>query len=48
MIQKNKSINQQEKEIFVASIDIGTNSTHLLILEINLDLKYFSIIFTDK
>ena len=38
----------QEKDIFVASIDIGTNSTHLLIAEINLDLKSFSIKFTDK
>ena len=38
----------QEKNILVASIDIGTNSTHLLIAEINLDLKTFSIKFTDK
>ncbi|MBO8220533.1 Ppx/GppA phosphatase family protein [Prochlorococcus marinus] len=38
----------QEKQILLASIDIGTNSTHLLIAEINLDLKSFSIKFTDK
>tara|TARA_Y100001970_G_C14245639_1_gene867994 strand:+ start:1285 stop:2880 length:1596 start_codon:yes stop_codon:yes gene_type:complete len=38
----------KEKDILVASIDIGTNSTHLLIAEINLDLKSFSIKFTDK
>ena len=38
----------QEKQILVASIDIGTNSTHLLVAEINLGLKSFSIKFTDK
>ena len=38
----------QVKQILVASIDIGTNSTHLLVAEINLDLKSFSIKFTDK
>ena len=38
----------QEKQILVASIDIGTNSTHLLVAEINLELKSFSIKFTDK
>ena len=48
MIQKKELINLQEKDICVASIDIGTNSTHLLIAEINLDLKSFSIKFTDK
>ena len=48
MIQKKKLSNLQKKDIFVASIDIGTNSTHLLIAEINLDLKSFSIKFTDK
>ena len=48
MIQKKGLSNLQEKNIFVASIDIGTNSTHLLIAEINLDLKSFSIKFTDK
>ena len=48
MIQKKKLSNLQEKDIFVASIDIGTNSTHLLIAEINLDLKSFSIKLTDK
>ena len=36
------------KEIYVASIDIGTNSTHLLIAQINLSLKSFSIKFTEK
>ena len=48
MIKKNELSNLQEKDIFVASIDIGTNSTHLLIAEINSDLKSFSIKFTDK
>ena len=48
MIQKKKLSNLQDKDIFVASIDIGTNSTHLLIAEINLELKSFSIKFTDK
>ncbi len=38
----------QEKQLLVASIDIGTNSTHLLVAEINLELKTFSIKFTDK
>ncbi|ABM71729.1 putative exopolyphosphatase [Prochlorococcus marinus str. MIT 9515] len=48
MIQENELSNLQEKNILVASIDIGTNSTHLLISEVNLDLKSFSIKFTDK
>ncbi|WP_288262062.1 Ppx/GppA phosphatase family protein [uncultured Prochlorococcus sp.] len=48
MILKKDLRYSQEKEILVASIDIGTNSTHLLIAEINLDLKSFSIKFTDK
>ena len=48
MIEKKESLNSQEKEFLVAAIDIGTNSTHLLIAEINLDLKSFSIKFTDK
>tara|TARA_Y100001933_G_scaffold187972_1_gene187011 strand:+ start:8674 stop:10263 length:1590 start_codon:yes stop_codon:yes gene_type:complete len=46
MQNKLKSFN--DKNIFVASIDIGTNSTHLLIAEINSDLKSFSIKFTEK
>ena len=41
MIEKQESIHSQEKDILVAAIDIGTNSTHLLIAEINLDLKSF-------
>ncbi len=41
-------ISSPERDICVASIDIGTNSTHLLIAEINLELKSFSIKFTDK
>ena len=48
MITKKELSSLQEKNIFVASIDIGTNSTHLLIAEINLNLKSFSIKFTDK
>ena len=40
--------NTLEEDILVASIDVGTNSTHLLIAEINLDLKSFSIKFSDK
>ena len=48
MIQKKELSILQEQDILVASIDIGTNSTHLLIAEINLNLKTFSIQFTDK
>ena len=48
MIHKKELSNLQKKDIFVASIDIGTNSTHLLIAEINIELKSFSIKFTDK
>ncbi len=48
MIQNENLSNFQERKILVASIDIGTNSTHLLIAEINLDLKSFSIKFSDK
>ena len=48
MIQKQDLRYVQEKQILVASIDIGTNSTHLLVAEINLELKSFSIKFTDK
>ena len=36
------------EDIFVASIDIGTNSTHLLIAQINSDLKSFVIKFAEK
>ena len=43
MIQKQDLRYYQEKQILVASIDIGTNSTHLLVAEINLELKSFSI-----
>ena len=45
---QNKLSNLPQKDIFVASIDIGTNSTHLLIAQINLELKSFSIKFTEK
>ena len=48
MIQAKNLLNSQDKDILLASIDIGTNSTHLLVAEINLDLKSFSIKFTDK
>ena len=48
MINNKYLSNLQTKEILVASIDIGTNSTHLLIAEIDLNLKSFSIKFTDK
>jgi len=48
MIQTEDLSNFQEKGFLVASIDIGTNSTHLLIAEINLQIKSFSIKFTDK
>ena len=48
MIQKEDLRYFQGNQISVASIDIGTNSTHLLVAEINLDLKSFSIKFTDK
>ena len=48
MIKKQDLRYSPEKQILVASIDIGTNSTHLLVAEINLELKSFSIKFTDK
>ncbi len=48
MIQKQDLRYFQENQILVASIDIGTNSTHLLVAEINLEIKSFSIKFTDK
>ena len=48
MIEKKDLNNTLEEDILVASIDIGTNSTHLLIAEISLDLKSFSIKFSDK
>ena len=41
-------IDIKNSNIFVASIDIGTNSTHLLIAQINLELKSFSIVFKEK
>ena len=37
----------QEKQVLVASIDIGTNSTLLLLAEIILELQSFTIKFTD-
>ena len=43
-----KSNDPSLKDIFVASIDIGTNSTHLLIAQINEELKSFNIKFTEK
>ena len=46
-MQNKFNTNSQENKR-VASIDIGTNSTHLLIAEINSDLKSFSIEFTEK
>ena len=48
MIEKQDLRYFREKQTLVASIDIGTNSTHLLLAEINLELKSFSIKFTDK
>ena len=48
MIINKDSSDFPKKNVSVASIDIGTNSTHLLIAEINLNLKSFSIRFTDK
>ena len=45
---ENKSENINKKEIFVASIDIGTNSTHLLIAQVDSDLKSFTIRFSEK
>ena len=45
---ENKSKNINQKDIFVASIDIGTNSTHLLIAQVDSDLKSFTIRFTEK
>ena len=45
---QNNSNNINNQNDCVASIDIGTNSTHLLIAEINSDLKSFNIKFTEK
>ena len=45
---ENKSKNLNKEDIFVASIDIGTNSTHLLIAQLDSDLKSFTIKFTEK
>ena len=45
---QNNFSNLKNKKTFVASIDIGTNSTHLLIAQINSDLKTFTIKFTEK
>ena len=47
-IMQNNSINANDNNLFVASIDIGTNSTHLLVAQINSDLKSFTIKFTEK
>ena len=47
-IMQNNSTNITDKDLCVASIDIGTNSTHLLISQINSDLKSFTIEFTEK
>ena len=47
-IMQNNSINANYNDIFVASIDIGTNSTHLLVAQINSDLKSFTSKFTEK
>tara|TARA_Y100001970_G_C14257369_1_gene876503 strand:- start:8232 stop:9863 length:1632 start_codon:yes stop_codon:yes gene_type:complete len=51
--QKNSSLGITKDKIsdglkYIAAIDIGTNSTHLLIAKINFQLKTFSIEFTEK
>ena len=45
---ESKFNNYYKKEVFVASIDIGTNSTHLLIAQIDYEVKSFTIKFTEK
>ncbi len=45
---QNDLVKNKDKKIYVASIDIGTNSTHLLVAQINSDLKSFSIKFAEK
>ena len=45
---QNNLINVNYNDLFVASIDIGTNSTHLLVAQINSDLKSFTIKFTSS
>ena len=45
---ENKPKNLEQKDIFVASIDIGTNSTHLLIAKLDSELNSFTIKFTEK
>ena len=42
MIKKQDLRYSPEKQILVASIDIGTNSTHPLVAEINQELKSVS------
>ena len=42
-LMKNQFINPESEKLFVASIDIGTNSTHLLIASIHSENKSFSI-----
>ena len=45
---RNELSDFKNSNIFIGSIDIGTNSTHLLIAQINLELKSFSIEFKEK
>ena len=42
-ITGDNSININDEDLCVASIDIGTNSTHLLVAQINSDLTSFNI-----
>ena len=47
-IENNAQLNQTNHIEYVAAIDIGTNSTHLLIAAVDSGLKTFSIILADK
>ena len=46
--QNNSLLNESEKIRYVASIDIGTNSTHLLIAAVDTSLKTFTVEFAEK
>ena len=48
MVKENKQTNSQQENISIASIDIGTNSTHLLIAAIDPVLNAFNIEFAEK
>ena len=46
--QENASLGLDKEPIYIAAIDIGTNSTHLLVALINPDLNTFSTEIAEK